>query len=165
MITMYDAANPANIPSSARVVGAYPMGEFAWPREAYARFADAIKVLIAVEFDAAGLWQHCNVADVERYALGPADARRFIEYRQSIHKPGNTVYCSASSLPAVQEACKGLAYWVWLADWTGQPEDIEQAAAVQYRGNVPPGYDLTAVFSQAWLEEVDAANKPWPLAA
>jgi hypothetical protein len=122
-------------------------------------------VLIAVEFDEAGLWRVCNVADVESGALTPEQAREFIAARQAMHKPGNAVYCDSATLPAVREACKGLAYWLWLADWDGEPEDLEQAAAVQYRGNVPPGYDLSAVFSDTWLEEVDAANRPWPLAA
>lgn len=165
MITMYDAAKAANIPAGARVVGAYPMGLYAWSAEDYDRFPHAVKVLIAVELDEAGKWKLCNVADVESGALTPAQAAEFVRYRQSAGKKGNTVYCSSSSLAAVQEACRGLAYWLWLADWDGQPLDLESAAAVQYRGNVAPGYDLSAVFSEEWLAEIDAANRPWPLAA
>jgi hypothetical protein len=162
MITMYDALNPGNIPASARVVGGYPDR---WAREGWDRFPGAVKVLIAESLDPAGLWRHCNVFGTEAGALTPAQVRECLEYRQGLGKHGNTVYCSADILKEVQEACHGLDYWLWLADWLGQPEDLERAALVQYRGNVAPGYDLSAVFSAQWLEEIDEANRPWPLAA
>src|SRR5579859_3147459 len=161
MITAYDAVSPANIPTSARVVCGYVNGAYAWSAEDWNRFPGAIKVLVAVEFDAAGRWKLANAADVERYALTPADALTFLEYRQSIGKGGNLIYESLSSLPAVQAACRGHAYYDWLADWTGRPEDYGNAAMVQYQST--PGVDYDAVFSSDWLEAVDKANRPWPL--
>lgn len=165
MITMYDGIKPGEIPADAEVTGCYPMGDYAWKPADYARFPHAIKVLIAIEFDSAGLWKHCNVADVERYALTPKDARVFLEYRQQVaRKGGNAIYCNASTVPAVVAACKGLHYYLWVADWTNTAHEFGGAVAVQYE-TVPGRYDVSAVYNGDWLKAVDEANRPWPLAA
>lgn len=156
-VTMYDAATPSNIPTSAQVVAGYIDGYYAWTREDWARFPNAEKVLITVHGDLRG-----NVADIESGDMTPADALRWIQAKQEKGIGGCTVYCNRSTLPSVWAACRGHAYYVWVADWTGTAHPVSHTVATQYR-NVGNSYDLSEVYSQQWLDTLDRVNRPWPL--
>ena len=47
MRTMYDAITPSNIPANAQMVAGYIDGKYAWTQADWARFPNAVKVLIA----------------------------------------------------------------------------------------------------------------------
>lgn len=155
-VRMYDAVTPANIPASAEVVAGYVDGTYAWPAEAWHRWPGALKVLITVFGSLTG-----NVADVENGDMTPAQARQWIEAKQQAHMRGCTVYCSLSNLGAVRAACKGLAYYIWVADWTNTAHRVPGTVATQY-SNVNNAYDLSMVYSQQWLDAIHQANHPWP---
>lgn len=156
-VKMYDAVTAANIPESAQVVAGYMDGDYAWSREDWDRFPHATKVLITVTGSLTG-----NVADVENGDMSPSEAVRWIEAKQRKGMPGCTVYCSRSNLDAVWAACRGHAYYVWVAEWTGRPHEIRYTIATQYK-NVDNLYDLSMVYSQEWLDVIHQANEPWPL--
>jgi hypothetical protein len=155
-VTMYDSVTPENIPTSAEVVAGYVDGDFAWPRDAWNRWPEAEKVLITVTGSLTG-----NVADVENGDLTPASAAEWIKAKQNAGHRGCTIYCSRSNLGAVRAACHGLAYYIWVADWTNSPHAISETVATQY-SNVTT-YDLSMVYSQEWLNTLDTANRPWPI--
>jgi hypothetical protein len=156
-VTMYDAVTPGNIPTSAEVVAGYIDGDYAWSSEDWKRFPDAEKVLITVSGSLKG-----NVADVENGDMTPDQAKDWIEAKQREHKPGCTIYCNRSSLEAVWSACRGHCYYIWVADWSGDPHKVDATIATQY-SNVNNAYDLSTVYSQEWLDAISRANDPWPL--
>jgi hypothetical protein len=156
-VTMYDAVTPSNIPTSAQVVAGYIDGDYAWKSEDWDRFPDAEKVLITVAGDLRG-----NVADVENGDMTPADALRWIETKQGKGIGGCTIYCSRSNLESVWAACRGHAYYIWVADWTDSAHPVSRTVATQYR-NVDNAYDLSEVYSQQWLDTLFRVNRPWPL--
>ena len=156
-VTMYDSATPDNIPTSAQVVAGYIDGDFAWPADAWDRWPGADRVLITVSGSLTG-----NVADVENGDMTPDQARGWIEAKQAAHHRGCTVYCNRASLRSVWAACRGHAYYIWVADWTGSPHEIANTIATQYQNNGDQ-YDLTMIYSQQWLNAVVAANTPWPV--
>jgi hypothetical protein len=156
-VTMYDAVTPDNIPDSAEVVAGYIDGDYAWPRDAWNRWPDAQKVLITTNGSLIG-----NVADVENGNMTPDQAGKWIEDKQREGRHGCTVYCSLGNLETVLAGCRGHAYYVWVADWTGEPHTIRGAIATQY-SCVDNLYDLSRVYSQDWLNLVGEANDPWPI--
>jgi hypothetical protein len=156
-VTMYDAVTPGNIPTSAQVVAGYMDGDFAWSKEDWNRFPDAEKVLITVTGSLTG-----NVADVENGDMRPEQAPEWIRAKQSKGKRGCTIYCTRSNLNSVWKACRGHDYYIWVADWTGDPHQIGGTIATQY-SNVDNSYDMSRVYSQQWLDAINAANDPWPL--
>lgn len=159
-VRMYDTVNPDNIPADAEVVAGYVDGDYAWPAEAWRRWPDAVKVLISAipGSEESGF---ANVADCENGDYSPGEARDFIAGHQKAGRHGSTVYVSRDSWPSVITACRGLAYFPWVADWTNEPHQLPGAALVQYEGG--DVVDLSTVYSQVWLDLVDAANRPWPL--
>lgn len=155
--TMYDSVTWDAIPANAEVVAGYIDGNFAWPHQAWNRWPDAEKVLITVSGSLTG-----NVADVENGDMTPAQAAEWIRAKHNAGMRGATIYCSVSNLGAVRDACKGQGYYIWVADWTNSPHEIAATVATQYQ-NVGTSYDLSMVYSQEWLDVIDAANRPWPL--
>ncbi|HEV2452154.1 MAG TPA: hypothetical protein VGS62_09520, partial [Streptosporangiaceae bacterium] len=155
--TMYDSVTWEAIPANAEVVAGYVDGDFAWPPAAWERWPGADKVLITVSGSLTG-----NVADVEAGDMTPAQAAEWIRAKHSAGMRGVTIYCSRSDLGAVRTACKGQAYYIWVADWTNSPHEIAGTVATQYQ-NVGTSYDLSMVYSQEWLDAIEAANNPWPL--
>jgi len=153
---MYDSVTWENIPASAEVVAGYIDGNYAWPRQAWDRFPNAEKVLITVSGSLSA-----NVADVENGDMTPAQAAQWISAKHNAGMRGCTVYCNRSTLAAVRAACKGLAYYIWVADWTDSAHSVSGTVATQY-SNVGTSYDMTMVYSQEWLDALDAANRPWP---
>jgi hypothetical protein len=152
---MYDSASPAAIPTTAQIVAGYIDGDYTWADADWDRFPEAVKVTITVTGNLAA-----NVYDIEQGDGWPAAAAKWVRDRQAEGFHGATLYCSASNLGLVQEACRGLAYYLWLADWTDQPHALNGAVAVQYQ-NVGDSYDLSVVYDQVWLDLIDAANRPW----
>ncbi len=144
--TMYDSTTPAAIPSGARVVAWYLDGAVsAWPAGSLDRFADAVKVSITVTGHPGG-----DIGDVENGDLTPASAAAWIRARGG-HR--STIYTFLDNLPAVRDACKGLVYDVWVADWTGQPHAIDGAVAVQYADPAHGSggdFDLSVVTDASW---------------
>ena len=125
MRTAYDSTDPAAIPADARMVMWYLDGrESKWSPQDLERFPDAVKVSITVLGSPVA-----DVADVENGDLTPASAAGWIRSRAG-HKA--TIYCNLSTAPAVREACAGLTYDLWVADWNGEPHAITGAVAVQY---------------------------------
>lgn len=156
-VTMYDAVTPGNIPTSAQVVAGYIDGDYAWSSDDWNRFPDAEKVLITVNGSLKG-----NVADVENGDMTPEQAVKWIEAKQHEGKRGCTIYCNRSSLNSVWSACRGHAYYIWVADWTGSAHKVNATIATQY-SNVDNSYDLSMVYSQEWLDAISGANTPWPV--
>jgi hypothetical protein len=155
-VRMYDAVTPRNIPESAEVVAGYVDGNYAWPPEAWHRWPGALKVLITVFGSTKG-----NVADVESGNMTPGEARKWIEakHREDVHE--STVYCSRSVLEEVRAVCRGLDYFIWVADWTDSPHRVPGTVATQY-SNAGNAYDLSMAYSQEWLDVINKANRPWP---
>jgi hypothetical protein len=156
-VKMYDAVLPDNIPQGAEVVAGYIDGTYAWSADDWNRFPDADRVLITVDGSLTA-----NVADVETGAMTPDDARDWIEAKQREHKRGVTVYCNRANLEAVWAACRGHAYYVWVADWTDDAHEVPHTIATQY-SNVDNRYDVSMVYSQDWLNVIAQANTPWPV--
>ena len=75
---------------------------------------------------------------------------------------GCTIYSSLDNLPSVWSACRGHAYYVWVADWTNSAHPVSGTVATQY-SNVDNLYDLSEVYSQQWLDTLFRVNRPWPL--
>ncbi|HEY2580094.1 MAG TPA: hypothetical protein VGI74_27590 [Streptosporangiaceae bacterium] len=94
--------------------------------------------------------------------MTPADALRWIRAKQGKGIGGCTIYCSRASLESVWAACRGHAYYIWVADWTDNAHAVRSTVATQYR-NVDNAYDLSEVYSQQWLNTLYRVNHPWPL--
>ena len=109
-------------------------------------------------------WKNLKSATESQKAaqLTADDARNWIVAKQKEHMRGCTIYCSQANLNSVWSACKGHAYYIWVADWTGSAHEVAHTVATQY-SSVDNRYDLSMVYSQEWLDTVQAANDPWPI--
>lgn len=143
--TMYDSVSASAIPADAQMVAGYVDGAYRWSDADWARFPNAVKVRIATQPGT----DDGDGCDVERGDLVPAQARTYIERRQAAGVPQPFVYCGLATVGQVQSACQGLLYWLWIADWTGQPHPLSYAAAVQYADGkmLGTGYDLSIVYA------------------
>jgi hypothetical protein len=140
-VLMFDSASPEDIPSGASCAAAYVNG-YTWPAAQVRRFSRVIKVSVLPE----AYWARvARCIDVETGAASPADAAAFIRERESLGLRDATVYCNKSTLPAVQDACAGLEYRLWLADPTGVPHELDGAWAVQFAW-VTGKYDQAMVY-------------------
>jgi hypothetical protein len=158
-ITMYDSATPTEIPRGmGPMIAGYCDGDYAWTKEDWAFFADNTKVIVTVEGNL-----RANVADVENGDMTPLSAREWIMDKQEENMHGCTVYCNIQTRPAVVYACKGLSYYLWVADWTGEPHQVPGSVAVQYYNDPTQAYDLSAVYDPAWASLLKQVNEPWPL--
>ena len=146
----YDSTRPWLIPAAAaEAVLMYADGEFEWKPQDKARFPHARYRSISVLNNP----KIAAVLDVEKGDATPADAPGFIRAR-----PGDAaIYCNRATLPAVQAACHGLDYRVWLATLDGtRPTAITGGgtlAAVQYFGGLHTPYDLSVVYDEAWMRQ------------
>ena len=156
-VNMYDSVNPGLIPGNVRMVAGYMDGDYAWTKEDWGRFPGAEKVIITVRGSLTG-----NVADVENGDMTPEQAPGWINAKQQAGKRGATIYCNRATMSTVQHYCRGHAYYLWVADWTGVAHIIPGTVAVQYK-TVPDTYDISSVSSQKWLDAINQANRPWPL--
>lgn len=146
--TMYDSTSAADIPADAEMVAGYVDGAYLWSASDWARFPNAVHVQISTRANG----NVAYVLDVERGDATPAEAPGWIERMQAAGIEQPTIYCAASAVPAIRAVCAGLLYWLWVADWTGQPHPVSYAAAVQYANEATSGghYDLSIVYSPPW---------------
>lgn len=152
-VAMYDSVDAHEIPST-RVVAGYIDGAYCWTADDWDLFKEAVKITITVKGNVTA-----NVADVENGDLTPLSARQWVVSKQQAGHRGATLYCGRASLPAVRAACHGLDYYVWVADWTGEPHPVEGTVATQYKSTAH--YDESEVYSQEWLHLMDEVNRPW----
>lgn len=159
MTVMYDSVTAADIPTNAEVVAGYVDGEFAWTQADWERFPNAVKVRIAVS---PSTNDGC-VLDCESGDAKPAQCPAWIRMRQSAGVSVPTIYCSISAVPAVQAACEGLTYALWIADYGdpalgtyGVPHLVPGSVATQYADQAAGSgghYDLS-LLSGGWPEEM-----------
>lgn len=134
---MYDSVDSAAICENAALVAGYVDGRYAWTDEDWARHPSARAVRIAVFADTNdGDVLDCETGDASAY-----ECPSWITMRQSAGLEVPTIYCNLGTLPAVQAACEGLVYDLWLADWTGEPHIPDGAVACQYAAKTT--YDVT----------------------
>lgn len=153
-IQCYDSTRPNLIPASAPAVLIYADGAFKWTHEDKARFPHARHRAISV----LNKPSVAAVLDVELGDATPEDAPGFIKARFG----DACIYCNRSTLPAVQRACAGLDYRVWLATLDGsKPTSIRgggKLAAVQYQGGQKAHFDLSVVYDVSWLRDPPATS-------
>lgn len=153
---MKDSVNWQAIPIGTPIVAGYvPPSRFAWPAEAWARFAGSVEVRItpSVSVWGAGI----QVLDVEP---GDASASQVPGWVANSRNAGQepTVYTSAANWAAVINACYNAGVGMpqfWIADWN-DVQDLPSitvgvvtatAVAHQYAGSATSGgdYDLSTV--------------------
>lgn len=157
MTYMYDAiaSKVDSIPADAGVVAGYDDGHLipAWTDADWARFPNATHVHITTN----GETLTSDVADIEAGDLTPQGAADWIRRRLAAGITTTpTLYCSAANVPNVQAACVGLAYNLWVADWTGTEHLPSYAVACQFSARGV--YDVS-VLRDGW----PAAKEPDPL--
>lgn len=143
--TMYDAVTAANIPADARMVAGYidRIKLAPWSAADWARFPSAVKVEIVKKAST----DDGHVLDVEPGDATPAEAPGWVLLRRAAGADP-TVYCNASTWPAVRAAFAAARVaepHYWIAKYDGDPTIPDGAVAKQYRGNVAPGIDVSAV--------------------
>ncbi len=144
IILMADSASPQNVPGTFTAVAVYINGLYAWPQAKIDRFPRILRISVLSDPSHAAA---ARVLDVERCDASPGRAD-FIRERQRLGHHDATIYCGESVVPAVQSACAGLSYRLWVASWTGHPHEIDNAWAVQYSGGVNLQYDTSIVYGR-----------------
>src|SRR5689334_10025255 len=117
MRLMYDSVTAADIPAGSALVAGYVDGRFAWSDADWARFADRVKVRIAVLAST----NDGHVLDVEAANATPDQAPLWVNMRR-FAGTDPTVYTGRSLWPAVRAAFKRAAIaepHYWIADWDG----------------------------------------------
>ena len=138
---MYDAVTVADLPADSTMVAGYADGLYANMPALAARFPNALRVSIAVT---ASL-DDAQVLDVENGNATPAEAPGWVLMRRR-SGADPSVYCDASTWPAVQEAftAAGVAPpHYWIASYDGDPAIPVGAVAHQYASN--SSYDTSSV--------------------
>lgn len=140
--TMYDAVNPANLPTDGDLYAGYMDGHYANVPQIRARFPGRRVVAIAVQAH-----HDADVLDVERGDAQPIEAPAWVRRQRSLGKVP-TVYCSWSAYVEVRGAFiqQGVAepQW-WIARYNNDPTLLPWMVAKQYGGNVAGGYDVSSV--------------------
>lgn len=150
MRTMYDSVTATDIPTSAAMVAGYAAADpsFAWSPADWARFPNAVKVVIATRASVTGLGIH--VLDVETGDATPAEAPGWANTQRALGQIPS-VYCNASTWPSVQSAFTTAAVdqpYYWIAAYPGGGPVIPAGAiAHQYADPGTSGghYDLSVV--------------------
>jgi hypothetical protein len=154
--TMYDSTTAADIPADAEVVAGYVDGKYAWSPADWARFPNAVKVRITVF----GGTLDADVLDVEP---GDATAQEAADWVRQKNARGErpTIYCGGYNRAAVDAACRGLAYDIWLADPNGIAHLAADTVATQYawRGANNEHYDMS-LCADWWPRGAVAAEAP-----
>lgn len=123
----------------------YMDGKYGWPSAELARFKDAVKVSITVLGHPVA-----DICDCENGDLTPQGAAAWVRSRAG-HLA--TIYTSLAQVDAVREACKGLKYDLWVADWTGEPHEVPGAVAVQWADPAHGSggdWDISSVWDDSW---------------
>lgn len=146
---MYDSVDASSIPADAEVVAGYGDGSISqWSSDDWARFPNAIALSIVVNPADSG-----DVLDVERGDASPGDCPGWIaRYDRPVFKVP-TIYCNRSNRAAIEAACQGLTYDLWVATLDGTTDE-PGAAAVQYQNT--PGYDVSLCSS--WWPRMPAGS-------
>jgi len=138
---MYDSVNANSVPAGADLYAGYVDGNYANVDQLRRRFPHRTIVTVTV----IGL-PGANVCDCETGDLTPEHAARWAS--NEIHagrKP--TIYCNASTWPAVRERVR--AYGItgkvsyWIAQYDGRADIPAGAIAKQYLGDHPNGHGGT----------------------
>lgn len=140
--TMYDAVNPANLPTGGDLYAGYVDGHYANVPQIRARFPGKRVVTISVVGGTPA-----DVLDVEMGDVRPEHAPAWVTWMRSLGRTP-TVYCPQSLWLAcvtafhAQDVMK--PNW-WIARYDDDPTIPAGAVAKQYRNAVPPGYDMSSV--------------------
>lgn len=166
-LSIYDAANPANIPATAGAVAGYDDGpESKWPADAWDRFTDAaLKVHITVT----GAVLTSDVADVENGDLTPESGARWAALKRSVRHERPALYCSLDSWDACKAAVVAAGLTAADVDWCvaswgpaagqGTPHLIAGTVWTQYDHDLAPGYDVGEA-DPAWRPSAAIASPP-----
>lgn len=111
-----DAIRPAAIPESFSLAAGYADGAYMWPERELARFVGHILI------SATGIpliAERARCLDVERFDATPEMAPDWCRARFQTGHNDALIYCSASLVPAVADAMRGVALpWrLWTAWW------------------------------------------------
>lgn len=103
-----------------------------------------------------------TIADVEDGALTPEQAAAKIKVWQADGRHGCTTYSDRSDLPAVEEACKGLSYYKWVATLDNTTLLVGQTTATQVFTATALGFhaDMSIVWDENWFIYPAAAPPP-----
>jgi len=132
---MYDSTTAADIPADAEVVAGYVDGLYRWSDADWARFPNAAKVRITIDYTN----MDADVLDCESGDATPEQAAVWLR------NGGKTVYCNVSTKPAVDTAY-GRSDWEWWAAHYTFVEHLEDGSvATQYADHGPNGehYDVS----------------------
>lgn len=153
--TMYDSTDPTLIPTSAAIVAYYP---HAWGTD-----ISGHKDALVLSIDNTGAHaDDCHILDVEQGAATNAIAAQWVQSWHKLHPSGlaclngyitrPVLYSSTSNLASLREACSGLAYDTWAAQWDGNTTPVAGCFAKQYVDHGPDGenYDMSVVFDDTW---------------
>jgi hypothetical protein len=148
---MYDSTTATDIPANAEMVAGYVDGTFRWSDADWALFPRASKIRIAINANT----NDGHVLDVEPGDAEPWMAPGWIRQRQAAGIARPTIYCDRSELSAVQAACQGLNYDIWLANWNGVPHLAAGTIATQYDHPPTSGghYDKSLVADRWYPKE------------
>jgi hypothetical protein len=150
---LYDSTDLSLIPADAGLVGSYANGTYAtqWA-DVKAMFPTAAHIRIDVLAEGVG-----NCLDVETGDATPDHARAWLEGRIAAGVPYPAIYCSRSTLAAVEAACAGLQYWHWVATLDGNIhidgyKPLHRPAAIQFAGAKLAGVnvDVSIVYADGW---------------
>lgn len=152
---MCDSTDPTLIPSNVDIVAYYP---HAWGTNITSH-EHALVVSIDNRGDHA---DDCHILDVETGAASNAIAAEWVQSWHKLHPNGMScvngyigkpvLYTSTANLAALREACKGLTYDTWAAQWDGNTTPVPGCFAKQYIDHGPNGenYDVSAVYDETW---------------
>lgn len=115
---MADSTDFTRIPSGAfKYAAGYINGRFVTPKSQLERFDGHI--VIGVFPDDPTQARFARVLDVETHDARASDAPAFIRERIRSGFHNATIYCNRNTFPAIQKACAGLPYRLWLATLDG----------------------------------------------
>lgn len=144
MIRMYDSITAADIPADAPAVAGYVDGPYRWSAADWDRFTTRRRVRIATR----ATTLDADAADVERGDLTPEQAPSWV--RNARPAPGRLpmLYVNRSNRAAVEAACRGLRYWLWVATLDALAVMQPGAIATQWAGQTSGSgghFDLSLV--------------------
>jgi hypothetical protein len=161
MADLYDSVTARDIPADAPAVGGYGNGIYRWSQADWDRFSTPYKLVISVS---AG-WNGGHVLDCETGDATPGECPGWIRMRQAAGLAKPCIYCNLSTMMAVQAACAGLNYSLWIAHYTGRPHSIPGAAAVQYADPAMGAgghYDVSNITDPGWMASLGLGPAPAP---
>ena len=146
MRTMFDSVDPTRLPADAEMVAGYVDG--AWPT--YTGLLGRYPVVVSIATSSS---HPADVLDVESGDATTAAAPYWVTAMRAAGRARPTVYCNASTWPAVRAAftAVGVAepdYWV--AHYDNDPAVPPGAVAKQYRSDTAANLDYSSVADDTW---------------